>query len=67
MGQKGLGMDGYDDVDGKIERVEEIRSELQEAESMNPADAKRLHDEAMDLLDDLEDDLDLGDGEILRE
>lgn len=60
-------MDQYDDVDGKIERVEEIRSELQEAENMNPADAKRLHDEAMGLLDDLEEDLDLGDGEILRE
>ena len=41
-----------DDIQTKIDRVEEIRNELQGAESMNPADAKSLRDEGMDLLAD---------------
>jgi len=53
-----------DDIQDKIDRVEEIRNQLQQAESMNPADAKSLRDEAMDLLAELEDDLNVADGEI---
>lgn len=56
-----------DDIQRKIDRVEEIRNELQGAESMNPADAKRLRDEALELLDELEDDLDVADGEVRRQ
>jgi len=53
-----------DDIQTKIDRVEEIRNELQGAESMNPADAKSLRDEGMDLLAELEADLDVADGEV---
>ena len=56
-----------DTLDWKIDRVKQIRAELQDAETMDPLDAKRLHDEAMDLLDEIEDGLDVGDGEIRRE
>ena len=55
-----------EDVEAKIDRVEAIRNELQQAESMNPADAKALRDEAMTLLTELETDLDLEDGEHTR-
>jgi len=55
------------DIEHKIKRVEEIRDQLQQAESMNPADAKDLRDEAMELLDDLEEDLYIGDGDIQYE
>lgn len=55
------------EIQDKIDRVEEIRTHLQQAESMNPADAKTLRDEAMNLLDELEHDLDVGTGEIHRQ
>lgn len=55
-----------DEIQRKIDRVEEIRNQLQQAESMNPADAKGLRDEAMELLAELERDLDVADGEIRR-
>ncbi|MFC7177891.1 exodeoxyribonuclease VII small subunit [Halosegnis marinus] len=55
-----------DDIRQKIDRVEEIRNELQQADTMNPADAKALRDEAMQLLEELESDLAVGDGEITR-
>lgn len=53
-------------IEHRIERVEEIREQLQQAEAMNPADAKDLRDEAMDLLADLEADLQIADGSIER-
>ena len=49
-------------IEEKVERVEEIRDELQQAETMNPTDAKSLQEQAMELLEDLEEDLDLADG-----
>jgi hypothetical protein len=55
------------DLKEKINRVEEIREQLQSAEAMNPAEAKQLRDEAMQLLKELEDDLDVGDGDVTRE
>jgi hypothetical protein len=48
----------------KIDRVEEIRRQLEEAESMNPAKAKELRDEGLRLLDQLEQELDVGDGTV---
>jgi uncharacterized protein YdcH (DUF465 family) len=57
----------HDSIEDKINRVEQIREQLQSAEAMNPAKAKQLRDEAMELLDELETDLDVGDGEIRRE
>lgn len=56
-----------DEIENDIRRVEEIRTELQQAESMDPAEAKQLRDEAMKLLDKLETELDVGDGEIRRQ
>lgn len=53
-------------IEHKIERVEEIQEQLQQAETMNPADAKDLRDVAMDLLADLEADLQIADGNIER-
>jgi hypothetical protein len=53
-----------DDIQRKIDRVEAIRNELQGAETMNPADAKALRDEAMELLAELESDLDVAGGEV---
>jgi hypothetical protein len=55
-----------EDIEAKIDRVEAIRSELQQAESMNPADAKALRDEAMTLLAELEIDIDLEKDENTR-
>jgi len=49
-----------------IHHGQAIRSELQQAESMNPADATALRDEAMALLAELETDLELEDGEHTR-
>jgi hypothetical protein len=66
MGRKPTSMDEGDDIDQKIDRVNEIRDMLQQAETMNPADAKRLHDEAMELLDEIEGALDIGDGSVNR-
>jgi hypothetical protein len=54
------------DLRTKIDRVEEIRDQLQQAESMDPADAKDLRDEAMKLIDEVESDLELGEGSVER-
>jgi hypothetical protein len=50
----------------KIDRVEDIRDQLQQAESMDPADAKELRDEAMKLINEVERDLELGEGSVDR-
>jgi cobalamin biosynthesis Mg chelatase CobN len=50
----------------KIDRVEEVCDQLQQAESMDPADAKELRDEAMKLIDEVESDLELGEGSAER-
>jgi len=49
-----------------IVRLEAIRAELQQAESMDPVDAKVSRDEAMLLLVCLKKDLDLEDGNHTR-
>jgi hypothetical protein len=54
------------DLRTKIDRVEEIRDQLQQAESMDPADAKELRDEAMELINEVESDLELGEGSVER-
>jgi hypothetical protein len=58
MGYEGLSLEE------KIERVEEIRQELEQAETMDPATVEELYQEGMELLENIEQAVDIGSGEI---
>lgn len=51
------------EIERKIDRVEQIIDTL-ETEDVDLAEAKRLRDEGMDLLDALRDELAVGDGTV---
>jgi exodeoxyribonuclease VII small subunit len=53
-------------IDEKVNRVEEIIEQL-EAGDVSLGDTKALRDEGQQLLEELERDLDVGDGEIIEQ
>ena len=53
-------------IDEKVDRIETIISTIQN-DTISLSDAKELHEEGQQLLSDLEDDLDIGDAEIIEQ
>ena len=53
-------------IDEKVNRIETIIATIQN-DTISLSDAKELHEEGQQLLSDLEDDLDIGDAEIIEQ